>query len=123
MTAIKVEGLRELSRAIAEVDKELDAFMRDGLFEIGEKVAKDVRAVYGQYSAPGAAGVQTKVRKAGNVLVAQTLRKSRDVRRRANFGPLMMGRAFLPAVDRNEPAAQAAVDDLFETIRREWDSA
>ncbi len=117
----KVVGLRELTRTIAEAEGELQTFMTAGLLEIGENVAKDVRAVYGGYSEPGAAGVQTKIRKAGNVLVAQTLRKSRGLRRRPNFGPLMMRVAFLPALAKNEPTTQRAVDELFVTIRREWD--
>ena len=119
--SVKVTGLRELARAIAQAEAEVQTFMTAGLMEIGDKVATDVRSVYSGYSQPGAAGVQTKVRKSGNVLVAQTLRKSRGLRRRPNFGPLMMRVAFLPARDKNEATTQAAAEGLIVRIREEWD--
>lgn len=120
--SVKVVGLRELTRSIAAAEAEVQTFMTAGLLDIAEHVAKDIRSVYSGYSEPGAAGVVAKVTKAGNARAVQTLRKSRGLKRRPNFGPLMMKHAFLPARDKNEATTQRAVDELFVTIRREWDS-
>jgi hypothetical protein len=118
---VRVEGLSKLSRAIADSEDDIEMFLRSGLLEIGEHVAVDVRAEYGRFSAKGAAGVKAKVLKRGNVLVAQTLSKSRvQSRRRRNFGGLMMKDAFLPAVAANEEYALAAGESLLRELEARW---
>lgn len=118
----RVEGLRNVTRAAAESGGEIDDWLRDGLRDVGEKVAVDVRGAYRPYSGVGADGVKTKVTRPGNVVVAQTLRRGRDMRRRrSNFGGLMMRKAFLPALAKNEATVAESVERLFADLERIWD--
>lgn len=120
-TSIRVEGLRKLSRTIADSNEEIDHWLKDGLLEIGERVAVDVRSAYSVYSVPGADGVKAKVWRTGTTLVAQTMRRGRDMnRRRPNFGGLMMRKAFLPALDKNKDDAERAAERLLDEIAVRW---
>ncbi len=119
---VKVTGLRQLERAIVESNVELNLFLREGLLALAEPVARDIRSRYAPYSQQGAAGVKAKVTKPGNALVAQTLRKSRSpLRRRRNFGGLMMRTAFLPALDAHKHEIEAGFEALLTDIAaRNW---
>ena len=120
-STIRVEGLRNLARVIAKSDEEVNLWLREGLLAIGEKVAVDTRSSYAEYSAEGAAGVKPKVARTGTVIVAQTMRRGRDMsKRRANFGGLMMSRAFLPALDRNKEEAAASAERLLLSLEETW---
>ena len=120
-STIRVEGLRSLARTISKSDEEVDLWLREGLLAIGEKVAVDTRQTYAEYSVRGAAGVKAKVAKTGTVIVAQTVRRGRDMnRRRANFGGLMMSRAFLPALDRNKEEVAASAEKLLLSLEETW---
>jgi len=117
---VRVAGAPQLLRLIAESDAETAAWLRGELVSIAEKVAVDVRGRYAPYSQPGAAGVKPKLTGPGRLLVVQTLRKSRGLRRRKNFGPLMMDRAFLPALDDNRELVDAEAAALLERLRIKW---
>ena len=120
-STIRVEGLRNLARLIRESDEEIDAWLREGLLSIGERVAVDTRSAYAEYSVKGAETVKAKVARTGSVIVAQTLRRGRDMnRRRANFGGLMMTRAFLPALDRHKDEAEASAEALLLGMQERW---
>ena len=122
-STIRVEGLRNLARVIAQSNEEVNVWLREGLLAIGERVAVDTRQSYAEYSVRGAAGVKPKVARTGTVIVAQTLRRGRDMnRRRANFGGLMMSRAFLPALDRNKEEAAASAEKLLLSLEETWAS-
>lgn len=119
---VRVEGLPRYMKLVAESEADVEDWLRVGLLALGEKVAKDVRARYAPYSEPGAAGVKAKVRKTGTVVVAQTMRKSRNMNlRRGNFGGLMMRKAFLPAADAAEKEVEAGAEVLFADLERKWD--
>lgn len=121
-STVRVEGLGKLSRLVREANDEIDHWLREGLLGIGEKVAVDVRRSYAEYSVVGADAIKSKIAKSGAVFVAQTLRRGRDMnRRRANFGGLMMRKAFLPALDRNQAAAEASAEALLLDLERKWD--
>ena len=120
-STIRVEGLRNLARIVRESDEYVDDWLRDGLLKIGEHVAVDVRERYSPYSARGAEAIKAKVARTGTVIVAQTLRRGRDMRRRrANFGGLMMSRAFLPALDRHKAEVEASAEELLLGLERTW---
>lgn len=120
--AVHVENLRTFLRACDVADEKTALFLRVGLHDIAEDVAKDARALYEPYSARGAEGVKPKVTRPGNAIVAQTLRKTRNaMRSRPNFGGLMMRTALLPALRANEENIRAKVQLLFAEIERGWD--
>ena len=120
-STVRVEGLRNLSRIVARSDEEVNVWLREGLLQIGERVAVDTRHSYAEYSVKGSEAIKAKVARTGTVIVAQTLRRGRDMsRRRANFGGLMMSRAFLPALDRNKAEAEASAEALLRDLERTW---
>ena len=113
--------MRKLSRIVRDSDDEVDDWLRDGLLKIGERVAVDTRRSYAEYSVKGSEAIKAKVARTGTVIVAQTLRRGRDMnRRRANFGGLMMTRAFLPALDRHKAEAEASAERLLLELERTW---
>lgn len=122
MIEIRYEGLRELAQALRIVDAGLFEAVTAGLKEVGEVIRRDASARFVDYGSNGnegraasfakaADGFQTLVRTNTSTMaivsVGQTRRKSRDLlRRRSNFGDLMMRHALLPA--RDESMAEAA---------------
>lgn len=112
--------VRQLVRACDQTSAEVGEFFRDGLVKIGEPMARDIAGLYAAKSAKGAAGVRAKVTRPGNAIVAQTVRKGRGLRQRKNFGPMMFSRAFLPGLEKNEPTAQAALEDLVSKVNDEY---
>lgn len=120
-SSIVVEGLRDVTRAVERSDGELDDWLRGGLNDIAEAVAVDVRSAYSVYSGIGAEHVKAKVTRPGNAIVAQTLRRGRDLnRRRPNFGGLMMRKAFLPALHANEATVEASWLRLSSDLEQVW---
>lgn len=118
---VRVTGIKRLLRLLDESDAETAAWLREGLVEIGQKVADDVQGRYSPYSERGAAGVKSKLTRPGRLVVAQTMRKSRNMSlRRRNFGGLMMKRSFLPALDDNQDYVNAEALSLVERLRMKW---
>lgn len=118
---IRVTGLRELLATIEESDVELDLWLRDGLLELGEVVAADVRSRYSPKSTKGAAGVKAKVMKRGNVRVVQTLRRSSNLAaRRGSFGSYEMRHSFVPAQAASGPATEASLMTLSRRLEEKW---
>lgn len=114
--SVKVTGLRELIKACDASDTQLVKGIRERLQKAADHVAQDVQRRYSPFSAKGAAGVKGKVTKPGNAIVAQTLRKTRPPRARGNFGGLVFAKAFLPAVDANQPIVEGMFSDLIDAI-------
>lgn len=118
---VEIKGLKKLQRLLRESDAELALWLREGLLDIADHVAVDVRMKYSEYSEVGAQGVRPKVMRSGRVLVAQSLRKSRSMTsRRKDFGPLMMRKAFLPAVKDNRAYVNESALALVEELRVKW---
>lgn len=118
---VRVEGLTQLMDIVSQSEADLDVFMRDGLLAIADRVSVDVRSRYQPYSEIGAAGVKAKVSTKGAALVVQTLRRGRNMNlRRPNFGPLMMRKAFLPALKHGEAAAAAEFEALRLSLEERW---
>lgn len=114
----RIEGLTELLEAERTVGAKTEGILTEHLLQVGGVIAEDARTRYQPFSSRGGAGVQAKVFTSG-LWVLQTLRKSRDPRRqRPNFGPLMMRRAFLPALRDNSTRAVAAARAAVEEAAR-----
>jgi hypothetical protein len=96
-------------------------FMREGLLAAAELVRRDAEALYAPKSVRGAAGLKAKVTRPGNAIVAQTLRRSRGSKQRANFGGLMMRTSLLPALESNQPRVEAMVGELLQHVERLFD--
>lgn len=119
----RIVGLAELLEKERTFGARTQGILTERLLALGGTVASDVSGRYIDYSPAGAHGVKAKVFTSG-LWVVQTIRKSRNpLRQRPNFGPLMMRKAFLPAVRDNEgnvlEAATAAVE---EARTRYWET-
>jgi len=142
MIELRYEGLRQLAQALRIVDAELYASMVAGLKEVGEVIRRDARSKFidygagvrplGQraaYSSEGRAasfvkaadGFQTLVRVNTSTMalvsVGQTNRSSRDLlRRRRNFGDLMMRHGLLPAREESMEQAATVLEESIGTL-------
>jgi hypothetical protein len=119
---LHIVGLAGLLEKERTAGAKTEGLLTERLLEVGDQVADDVRHRYIDYSAAGANGVEAKVFTSG-LWVVQTIRKSRSpLRRRPNFGPLMMRKAFLPAAHDNEAAATAAATAAVAEVTAYWNS-
>jgi hypothetical protein len=123
---VKVEGLPEFQALVMGSMTEIETELALGMKNIANVVAARVRAKYSPYSAPGAAGVKAKLSGGqvwtGKAVVAQTLAKSRTMSmRRTNFGPLMMKKAFLPALDATQEYARMEAEALLARLETRWE--
>lgn len=127
---VRVEGLTELVRACDILADEVPSRLRDGLkARVGDPVARDARALLVSSTLQTSAttrlktadGIKAQVTRAGEVLVVQTLRKSRvESRRRHNWGKLQMEHGFLPALERNTDRTVRAIGELIDEAIHSW---
>lgn len=106
--AITYEGLRDVARALAVIDRDLLAQLKIGLTKVGDVIEADARRRFVAYkpddpwAAKAAETLETRVRAGGAaealVIVGQRRRSTREQqRRRPNWGGLQMKHALLPA--------------------------
>lgn len=126
--AIRVEGLRELSRAFAVADKTLSRELRKRLREAADPVRVDAEGL-----------ASSRIRKIGltwsrmrvgvtrtSVYVAPRERGLRGIagpRMRPNLAGLLMERAMIPSLEANIAGVTEAVDDVLATVGRAWEQA
>lgn len=129
--AVTVEGLTELTRACDELADRIPFALRDELgSRVGEPVAREARGMFvgADLASPASSrlktadGIKTQVTAAGEVLVIQTLRKSRKPgRRRHNFGSLQLKHGFFPAQDAMADNSVRAIGQIVdEANRQHW---
>lgn len=118
----RIVGLTALLEKERTVGAKTEGLLTERLEAVGDVVRDDTRHRYIDYSERGAAGVQTKVFTSG-LWVVQTIRKSRNIlMRRPNFGPLMMRKAFLPAVREHEDTVLAAAEAAVQEAKAYWEA-
>ncbi len=115
--SVKVHGLRELNRTFTKMGKEVQKETRNQLREVGEPVraaaerlaAAEIRNLgdrWGQMRL----GVTTKL-----VYVAPKARP-RGGSPRPNLAGLLLQRAMLPAVERNEETVVLALEHMLDRL-------
>lgn len=135
MIEVRYEGLRELAQALRIVDRSLFDVMVGGLREVGEIIRRDARSRFVDYGSDGgegraasfvkaADGFQTLVRVNTSTMalvsVGQTRRRSTDLlRRRSNFGDLMMRHALLPARGESMELAATTLENTVGVLLTE----
>ena len=118
----RIVGLTQLLEKERTVGAKTQGLLTSRLEAVGDVVKDDTSRRYIEYSTRGAEGVQRKVLTSG-LWVVQTIRKSRDItKRRPNFGPLMMRKAFLPAARDHEETVAAAADLAVREARAYWEA-
>lgn len=124
---IRVEGLRELQRAFTLADKTLERELRDTLREVAEPVRADAeRLAVSGIPMIGLAWSRMRVgvtRTSVYVAPRQRGVRGNATRKRPNLAGLLLGRAMLPALERNEPRVTAEMDELLATVGKAWERA
>lgn len=109
-SSVRVKGLREVQRALRQVDKQLGNDFREELKKAGEPVAASARAKLTQWQG---ASTNVKVHALGKgVFVRQQAKKVTG--NRGDFGSLQMRKAFIPALVENEDRIEKDVEDALD---------
>jgi hypothetical protein len=107
---VRITGLKELQRALRQVDKSLGADFKNELKKVGEPVARSAASKLTRWR-----GASTKVRVhplGKGVFVRQQARKVTGLR--GDFGELQMRDAFEPALDENQHRIVQDLDDAID---------
>jgi hypothetical protein len=126
MSAIAVEGLRDLQRAFRVADETLSRELTRTLREVAEPVRTDAErlAVSGiRHITLPWSQMRIGVTRS-SVYIAPKRRGSRfPQNRRPNFAGLLLHRAMLPALSRNEQQVQEGMEELLDTVGLDWERA
>jgi len=112
--AIRVEGLRQLERALKASDKDAAKGLRKELREAAKVVALDARGKFAGTDGYSAMGIRPRVR-AGLVAVAEQSRK-RVTGKRPDYGSLQMRRALVPALWDNRKEVERRVENMLDKV-------
>jgi hypothetical protein len=110
---IRVEGLRELQRALRNADKELAKDLTRRLKEAADIVRQDAASKFASINPVSAAGFRPRAR-TGVAAVEQS--KKRTTGTRPDFGSLQMRVALLPALADNTDNVVAAIDRMLDEL-------
>lgn len=129
---IRVEGLRELQRAFRLAGTGIDKDLREGLKSAAEPVRADAENLTRSRISGMRRGVipwhsmRTGITH-DLVYVVPAQRgikgRGRERFRRRNIAPLIVERAFGPAMNANRARVLREVDDLLEDMARLWERA
>lgn len=122
---VRVEGLRELSRAFALADKAERKMFRDTLKDIAEPVraTAEINAVLG-ISRIGVPWSRMRVgvtRTSVYVAPRQRGARGRGGRHRPNLADLLMDRAMSPALDAHQSEIVGETDEMLGAVSRLWE--
>lgn len=111
---VKVEGLRQLERALKQADADAAKGLRKELREAARLVSLEARSRFIAVSPYSAMGMVPRVR-SGLVAVAEQRRK-RTTGKRPDYGALQMRRAFLPALADKQPEVMRRVENMLDNV-------
>lgn len=131
--AVHVEGLKELRRALGQVDKQLPKNLRGRLKKIGDKVADRARQRMPKRTGRAAGSVKAGV--SGNTAYVQTGKKTVPWASWLDFGGTLRptgrrfntqtrprikgGRYVFPAIEEMKPQTEREALEAFEETARE----
>lgn len=109
--------MKELQRALRQVDKSLERDLKDELKKAGEPVARSAASKLARWRG---ASTDVRVHPLGKgVFVRQQARKVTGLR--GDFGALQMRDAFIPALDENQHRIVADIEDALDRWIRQAD--
>lgn len=112
--AIRIEGLRELERALKAADVDAAKGLRKELREAAKIVSLDARARAGRFGARTAMGMVPRVR-SGLVAVAEQSR-GRTTGKRPDFGRVQMRVALEPALEAKRDEVERHIEDMLDHV-------
>ena len=123
---VRVEGLRELTRAFGKISTDLRDEVRDELLDAVEPVKERAEQlalsrIRNMPESPQYAEMRTGVSKARGVvfMVPAWRTRRRPNRRRPNLGELLLERAMDPALDEKEDEIVRGVERTLDHLARE----
>lgn len=121
---IRVEGLRELSRAFALADKAERKLFRESLKDAAEPVRGDAESRATIAIKPGRipwSSMRVGVTRT-SVYVAPARRRSTSLRR-PKFAAILMDKAMAPALEAHHGEVENRVDHMLGDVSRIWERA
>lgn len=110
---VKVEGLRDLHRALRRYDKSLALELNRRLKQAAELVRGDAAARFQRINAVSAAGFRPRAR-SGAAFVEQS--RKRTTGTRPDFGSLQMSLALLPALESKSGEVEQSIERMLDEI-------
>ena len=121
---VRVQGLRELQRAFKLADVTLERELRTSLRQVAEPVRADAESL-ATATIPRVGMPWSRMRVGvtqSSVYVAPRQRGVRGgPRRRPNFAGLLLERAMMPALARNESRVVAELEQVLGKVGRAWE--
>lgn len=123
--AVRVKGVRELERAFARADKHMRSDMRDTLEEAAQPVRRDAQTLAAGVTR-GAGDPWSRMRVGSYRSIAYVAPVERGNRlgsttaRRA-FADRLLGRAMIPALERNTAQVARRVEGLIDEMANVWE--
>jgi hypothetical protein len=119
-SAVRVEGLRDLNKALARADRDVRLGVRKALREVAEPVRADAERLAASEIRNLNEGDPWSRMRVGVtktlVYVAPKKRGSkRGLQKRTNLAPLLAGRAMEPALEQNEDNVERAMQHVIDT--------
>lgn len=115
--AVRIEGLRELERALRQSDRESAKGLRKELREAAKVVSLDARRRFSDVDGYSAMGMRPRVR-AGLVAVAEQSRK-RTTGHHPEYGAMQMRHALVPALWDNREEIEERMETMLDRVGRE----
>lgn len=107
-STVRVEGARQLERALRATDRDTLKALRRELREAGKIVATDARSRLAKIDSKSAMGIRPRTRSGLTVYAEQTRR--RVTGKRGDWGDKVMKRALLPAKASKRDEVKEAID-------------
>ncbi len=111
-----MEGLRELQRALKNIEsdlgKEIDKELREAAKIVSDE-ARSLAASHG-FSSKSVTGLRPRVRGFGRAFAEQSRRKTTG--KRGDFGVMQMQRVLLPALGRKQGEVVHALDKMLDRL-------
>jgi hypothetical protein len=115
--AVRIEGLRELDRAFAQVSKQTQKEFRSELKKVGEPVRSSAEELaVSQIANIGGQWSRMRLGSTARVVYVQPRTRRRDGSPRPNLAGLLMAQALLPALHSHEDSIEAGVERWLDSI-------
>lgn len=125
-SAVTVRGLRELELTFQALGKEAKRALNAELRIVAEPIRSDAQTLAAS-SIPRIGPKWSKMRVGVTRTLVYVAPRQRGVkgsgtnaRRRPKFADLLLDRAMDPALEKNKPRIEGAVEDLFERLANDW---
>jgi hypothetical protein len=95
--ALEYSGLRELIKALKNIDLHLVNELKEALAEVGEEVRKEAQHLFEPFDTYSAQGFETRVRPGSEALVVVGQKLKKTTGTKPSWGALQMTEALIPA--------------------------